>query len=113
MFSGDELAAHPADCANRALAALSADTLAVHFDVDVLDFTDAPLSENTDGRNTGPTLAQAAVALKAAAADPRFRVLSIGELNPTRSAGEPEAITRFCRAVAEVLGHDGSRQSQR
>ena len=28
--------------------------LAVHVDVDVLDFTDSPLAENTDGRNTGP-----------------------------------------------------------
>jgi arginase len=50
--------------------------------VDVLDFTDAPLAENTDGRNTGPTLDQVAEALTAAARDQRMRVLSIGELNP-------------------------------
>jgi arginase family enzyme len=66
--------------------------LALHLDVDVPDFTDAPLAENTDGRNTGPTLDQAAEALTAAARDQRMRALSIGELNPTRCAG---TLTRF------------------
>ena len=76
----------------------------MHLDVDVLDFIDAPLAENTDGRNTGPTLDQAAVALRIAAQDERFRAMSIGELNPTRSAGDPEAIPRFIAAVAGVMG---------
>lgn len=78
--------------------------LAVHVDVDVLDFTDAPLAENTDGRNTGPTLDQLAEALLPAASDPRLRVLSIGELNPTRSAGDPEAIPRLIDVIARTLG---------
>src|SRR5580692_1355728 len=77
--------------------------LAVHIDVDVLDFTDAPLAENTDGRNSGPTLDQAGEALRVAARDPRLRSLSIGELNPTRSAGDPEAIPRFVDVLAGVL----------
>jgi hypothetical protein len=72
-------------------------------DVDVLDFTDAPLAENTDGRNTGPTLDQAGEALRVAMRDPRLRALSIGELNPTRSAGDPEAIPRFIGVLADVL----------
>jgi arginase len=76
----------------------------VHLDVDVLDFIDAPLAENTDGRNTGPTLDQTAVALGIAAQDPRFRTMSIGELNPTRSAGDPEAIPLFIDTVASVIG---------
>ena len=78
--------------------------LAVHLDVDVLDFVDAPLAENTDGRNSGPTLDQVAVALRIAAQDPRFRSLSIGELNPTRSAGAPDAIPRFVGSVASIIG---------
>jgi arginase len=77
--------------------------LAVHIDVDVLDFTDAPLAENTDGRNSGPTLEQAAVALEVAARDGRFRALSVGELNPTRSAGDPGAISRFVSSVARIM----------
>jgi arginase len=78
--------------------------LAVHVDVDVLDFTHTPLAENTDGRNTGPTLDQLGEALQRAAPDPRLRALSIGELNPTRSAGDPDAIPRFVRLLAATLG---------
>jgi arginase family enzyme len=69
----------------------------------VRDHGDAPLAENTDGRNTGPTLDQLALALLPAAGDPRLRTLSIGELNPTRSAGEPDAIPRFIRMLTATL----------
>jgi arginase len=103
MFSSTELASHPAATAQQALRPLPAGPLAVHFDVDVLDFTDAPLAENTDGRNTGPTLDQAAEALTVAVRDQRFRALSIGELNPTRSAGDPSAIERFVDVLCRVL----------
>ena len=101
--SSDALAADPARSAVEALAVLPDGPLAVHFDVDVLDFTDAPLAENTDGRNTGPTLDQAVVALEVAAGDRRFRAMSIGELNPTRCVGDPDAIPRFIGAVARVM----------
>ena len=43
------------------------------------------------------------MALGVAARDPRYRALSIGELNPTRSAGDPDAIPRFIAAVASVM----------
>jgi hypothetical protein len=46
--------AGPADAAAQALGALPPGPLAVHVDVDVLDFTDAPLAESTGGRNSGP-----------------------------------------------------------
>jgi arginase family enzyme len=75
----------------------------------VLDFTDAPLAENTDGRNSGLTLDQLGEALGVAAQDPRFRVLSIGELNPTRSAGDPDEIARFVRVLAATLGAKAGR----
>jgi arginase len=90
-----ELMRDPAAAATTALAALPDQPLAVHVDVDVLDFIDAPLAENTSGRNVGPTLAQLGDALAVAVADPRFRVLSIGEVNPTRSAGDPTALPRL------------------
>lgn len=103
VSSGAALAADPKGSALTALGVLPPGPLAVHIDVDVLDFTDAPLAENTDGRNTGPTLDQLAQALLPAASDPRLRALSIGELNPTRSAGEPDAISRFIRMLAATL----------
>jgi len=101
--SSDDLASAPAQAVARALTALPSGYLAVHLDVDVLDFTDAPLAESTDGRNTGPTLEQVATALAIAAHDPRMRVMSIGELNPTRSAGDPTALARFIAAIVAAL----------
>jgi arginase len=103
VISSDDLALDPVSAASDALAHLPRGPLAVHLDVDVLDFTDAPLAENTDGRNSGPTLEQLTAALRTAARDARFRSLSIGELNPTRSAGEPGALSRFVEAVARTL----------
>jgi arginase len=103
VTSGTALTADPAGSALTALGVLPSGPLAVHVDVDVLDFIDAPLAENTDCRNTGPTLDQLGQALLAAAGDPRLRALSIGELNPTRSAGAPDAIPRFIRMLAATL----------
>ena len=105
--SSQALAADPAGAATAALGHLPAGPLAVHIDVDVLDFTDAPLAEDTNGCNTGPTLGQAEEALLVAARDPRVRTLSIGELNPTRSAGDPEALGRFAGSIARILAVAG------
>jgi arginase len=98
-----ELIADPAGAAAAALRALPDAPLAVHVDVDVLDFTDAPLAENTSGRNIGPTLDQLGAALSVVVADPRCRALSIGELNPTRAAGDTTAVTRFVATLTTVL----------
>jgi arginase len=103
VTSSAALAADPRGSVLAALGVLPPGPLAVHVDVDVLDFIDAPLAENTDCRNTGPSLDQLGQALLAAAGDPRLRALSIGELNPTRSAGEPDAIPRFIRMLAATL----------
>jgi arginase len=90
------------------LHALPEAPFAAHVDVDVLDFTDAPLAENTNGRNIGPTLDQLGAALAVIVADPRWRGLSIGELNPTRTAGDPSALTRFIGALASALSQASS-----
>jgi arginase len=99
----DELIADPAGAAGHALDALPPRPFVAHVDVDVLDFVDAPLAENTSGRNIGPTLNQLENALRVIVTDPRWRALSIGEINPTRSAGQPEAIPRFIAMIARVL----------
>jgi arginase len=103
MTTSQALAADPAGTARAALSHLPPGPLAVHVDVDVLDFTDAPLAENTDGRNLGPTLDQTTNALVAAARDQRLRTLSIGELNPTRCAGDPAALARFVTSITRIL----------
>jgi len=107
MASSQALATDPAGAATAALDHLPAGPLAVHIDVDVLDFIDAPLAEDTNCRNTGPTLGQAEQALMAAARDPRVRTLSIGELNPTRCAGDPDALPRFADSIARILAVTG------
>jgi arginase len=103
VATSQALATDPAGAARAALDHLPPGPLAVHIDVDVLDFIDAPLAENADCRNTGPTLGQAEEALTVAVRDPRARALSIGELNPTRCAGDPEALPRFAGSIARVL----------
>ena len=103
VTTSQALAADPHAAALVALGHLPPGPLALHLDVDVMDFVDAPLAENTDCRNTGPTLHQAAEALTTAARDPRMRALSIGELNPTRCAGDPDALPRFISSIARIL----------
>lgn len=101
--SSEDFVSDPVGAVRSVLDVLPSGPLAIHLDVDVLDFIDAPIAENTDGRNTGPTLAQATEALSWAARDSRFRALSIGELNPTRCAGDPTVLPRFCSAIARIL----------
>jgi len=87
VTTSQALAADPAATALAALSQLPPGPLVLRLDVDVLDFIDAPLAENTDCRNTGPARGQVAEALTAAARDQRMRALPIGGLNPTRCAG--------------------------
>src|SRR5580698_2134939 len=67
VTSSAALAADPRGSVLAALGVLPPGPLAVPLDVDVLDFNDAPLAENTDCRNTGPSLDQLGQALLAAA----------------------------------------------
>jgi arginase len=103
VVTSAELAQSPDGVVKQALAYLPQAPLVVHVDVDVLDFTDAPLSENTDGRNAGPSLDALQAALVVAQRERNPRILSVGEINPTRSAGDPEAVPRFISTLAAVL----------
>jgi arginase len=91
----------PGGSAEAALQALApAPRIAVHLDVDVLDFLDAPLAENTD-RNGGPSLDQAFAALAGLVADGRLAALTITELNPDHA--EPDLLARFVEGLAAAL----------
>jgi arginase len=100
----DEVRANPRDAAERALAALEdrANRLLVHFDVDVVDFTDTPLSENT-GRNEGLPYAAAIEALHTLLESPRLAGLTITELNPNHVEEGAGSIERLARDVADGL----------
>ena len=96
------LAADPAGAARAALALVGHGLLVVHFDVDVVDFTDAPLSENT-GRNVGVPLETALDALAALLGDPRVAALTVTELNPLHGAADGSTLTHFVDALAPAL----------
>jgi arginase len=100
----DEVAADPVAAAERALAALEVrcERLLVHFDVDVVDFTDTPLSENW-GRNEGLPFETALAALRVLLASPKLAALTITELNPDHAEEGGDAIDRLVEAVAAGL----------
>ncbi len=97
----DEVAADPEGAAARALDHLEprCERLVVHFDVDVIDFTDVPLSENW-GRNEGLPFVTALRALRALLSSPRLAGLTITELNPDHVEEEAGTLERFAREVA-------------
>ena len=106
VVSAQQLSRRPAEAASEALDGLPDGPLVVHVDVDVLDFIDAPLAENTDARNVGPSLNDLRMALDEVKRRGGARIMSIGELNPTRSAGAPDVIANFVAALAAALAAD-------
>jgi arginase len=100
----DAVAADPEGAAMRARRSIErrCDRLLVHFDVDVIDFTDVPLSENW-GRNEGLAFDHALRALETILASPRLAGLTITELNPDHAERGAGAIERFATAVAGGL----------
>ena len=68
--------------------------MAVHFDVDVIDFLDAPLAENVD-RTPGLPLDAAAEALAALLADPRVRAVTVTEFNPHHGEADGSTTRRL------------------
>ena len=94
-----ELVADPTTAALKARGALPDEPFVVHVDVDVLDFLDAPLAENVNGRNSGPTLVQLGAALTALWREPGFIGMSIGQLVPAHAASDPTSLARFVEAL--------------
>lgn len=100
----DEVADDPEGAALRAREHLEArcDRVLVHFDVDVIDFTDVPLSENW-GRNEGLSYASTMRALGALLASPTFAGLTITELNPDHAEEGSETLKRFVGDIVAGL----------
>jgi len=94
-----ELVEDPAQAASKAKQALPSGPFLVHIDVDVLDFLDAPLAENVNGRNSGPTVAQLGLALGVLWRHPDCLGVSVGQLVPAHAAAEPTALGRFIEAL--------------
>jgi arginase len=100
----DVVAADPDGAAARARELMEerCDRLLVHFDVDVIDFTDVPLSENW-GRNEGLAYATALRALAVLVGTTRFAGLTITELNPEHAEEGAKSLERFAADIAQAL----------
>jgi len=99
----DEVMADPQAAAQKAIAALGPmERIVVHFDVDVIDFTDCPIAENYR-HGEGCTLDQAMAALKILAADDRFAGVTISELNPDHAEADHASVIRFAKGLAGAL----------
>jgi arginase len=99
----DAVAGDPEAAATRALDFASRfDRLLVHFDVDVVDFNDAQLSEDAV-RGDGLTLDAAMRALAVLTADERLSAVTVTELNPFHGDEESETLRRFVDGLADCL----------
>ena len=107
----EEVRGDPEGAAHQALELLAArsDRYAIHLDVDVVDFTDAPLSEHPS-RNSGLKLDKMLSALKVLAADPGLVAITLTELNPHNAAADDGLLARFAASLADAIGSPSSRQ---
>ena len=74
----------------------------MHFDVDLIDFSDVPLSENT-GRGIGVGFETALTALGVLLAHDALLGLTVTELNPHHGAQDGADVARLARALAGAL----------
>jgi arginase len=101
----EEVRGDPEGAAGRALQLLAdrSDRYAIHLDVDVVDFTDAPLSEHPS-RNTGLKLDEMLRALKVLASGPGLVAITLAELNPHNAAADNGLLERFAALFADAIG---------
>jgi arginase len=99
------LAADPRGAARvaRERAGAGGRPFVVHFDVDVIDFSDVPLSENT-GRGTGVPFASALAALEVLVAADAPLAVTVTELNPYHGAADGSDVARLATALAGAVG---------
>jgi arginase len=102
-----QVAANPEAAATLALELLEdrADRVLVHFDVDVIDFVDVPLSENP-GRNEGLAYADALGALEALLGSSLVAGVTVTELNPAHVEEGAGSIERLARDIVRAIGGD-------
>jgi arginase len=110
VISEAQVAGDPARAAADALHRLAgrADSYLVHFDVDAVDFADAPLSENTD-RNVGLTYGTALSAFRELARGPNLAGVTVTELNPHHATAADGLLGRFASDLATAIAEGPSR----
>ena len=106
-FPASAVRENAVDCARRALDILEArrGPFVIHFDVDVIDFVDAPLSD-VPLINDGISFADAFLSLSTFISSPYFRGLTVTELNPDHGAEDGSTLVRFVDALALAVASD-------
>ena len=104
----EEVATDPRAAAERAAGRF--DRYLVHFDVDVVDFIDLPLSENTC-QNIGLPFDAAAAALEVLVAGAGFAGLTVTEHNPAHGAEDGSTTAALAAALQRALRRAASMPS--
>ena len=94
----------PEAAAQQALefCATRSDRYVIHLDTDVVDFTDAPLSEHPS-RNTGLKLDEMLGALEILTSGPGLVAITLTELNPQNAASDDGLLERFAASFADAI----------
>jgi arginase len=105
----EDVRGDPQAAAHQALELVAArsDRYAIHLDLDVVDFTDAPLSEHPS-RNTGLKLAEMLDALRILASGPGLVAITLTELNPHNAAADDGLLERFVASFAGAISLSGA-----
>jgi arginase len=102
---GERVAADPVASATEALTLIGGTPYLVHFDVDVIDFADLPLAENTT-RNAGLPFETVMRALDVLLAGDGLAALTVTELNPHHGEADGSTVTTF---VDRLVGSFATR----
>jgi arginase len=100
-----EVVADPVAAAHKAVNwATRFDRLLIHLDVDVLDYVDMPLAENTR-RNWGLRFEELMMALRVVLRAPNWSTLTICELNPDHGEADGSTLRRFADSLAAAIAN--------
>jgi arginase len=100
----EDVQGDPEGAAHQALEVVAArsDRFAIHLDADVVDFTDAPLSEHPS-RNTGLKFDEMLGALRILASGPGLVAITLTEINPHNAAADDGLLERFAVSFADAI----------
>ena len=100
----EEVREDPEGAASRALKLLAErfGNYVIHLDVDVVDFTDAPLSEHPS-RNTGLKLDEMLRALGVLSSGSGLVAITLAELNPHNARADHGLLERFAVSFADAI----------
>jgi arginase len=100
----EEVRSDPEGAAGRALELLAERSArcVIHLDVDVVDFTDAPLTEHPS-RNAGLKLDEMLAAFRILCSAPGLVAITLAELNPHNAAADDGLLERFAASFADAL----------